>query len=86
MPPRKGYDTMVGAQSEFAYRFQEFVFYAGPIVQILYWVTLAVAAVVAVVLLKRWVDFQTGAATSAAEEDVRSSERSAPVNVDEFVE
>ncbi len=77
---------MMGAQSEFAYRFQEFLFYAGPIVQILYWITLAVAAIAAVVLLKRWIDFLTGAAVSAAEEGARSPERPAPVNVDEFVE
>ncbi len=77
---------MMGAQSEFAFRFQEFLFYAGPIVQLLYWIALSVSAIVAVVLLKRWVAFQMGTVSPAAEDGAHASERSAPVNVDEFVE
>ena len=77
---------MRGAQSEFAVRFQEFVFYAGPIVQILYWLVVAVAAVAAVALLKRWVDHQTGAARPAADDAAVPAERAPAINVDEFVE
>jgi len=77
---------MMGTQSEFAYRFQELIFYAGPIVQLLYWIVLSISAIVAVVLLKRWVAFQTGATGPAAEDSAHASEGQAPVNVDGFVE
>ncbi|MBC7266792.1 MAG: hypothetical protein H5T75_07470 [Coriobacteriia bacterium] len=39
--------------------FERFVYYAGPIVQMLYWIVMAAAAVWAVLLLKRWVDHAT---------------------------
>lgn len=73
---------MVGAQSGFAVAFQEFIYYAGPIVQILYWVVLAVAAIYAVVLLKRLVDHKTGGVATKAADTVTGE----PVRVDEFVE
>ncbi len=73
----------IGAQSEFAVAFQEFIYYAGPIVQILYWVVLAASAVYAVLLFKRLVEFKAGGAAAPGRAE-GSPER--PVSVEEFVE
>ena len=85
---------MVGAQSGFEAAFQEFVYYAGPVIQLAYWLVMIVAALWAVVLFKRWVDFQTGAGkTEGASESpagasapVTAMSQDKPVSVDEFVE
>jgi hypothetical protein len=80
---------MVGATGGFEAQFQEFVYYAGPIVQLLYWIVLMAAAVWAVLLFKRWVDFQTGAKrgdTATPAQDDSAGRTSTPINVDEFVE
>ncbi len=82
----------VGPQSGFDVVFQEVVYYAGPIIQLGYWLVMIVAALWAVVLLKRWVDFQTGASRPAdtpapgapAARSASPSEKA--ISVDEFVE
>lgn len=50
---------MIGAPSGFEAGFQEFVYYAGPVLQLAYWLTMIVASLWAVTLLKRWVEHQT---------------------------
>ena len=84
---------MVGAQSGFEVAFQEFVFYAGPAIQLTYWLVMIVAALWAVTLFKRWVDFQTGVGRGVETADAPdpvvpaaapASEK--PVSVEEFVE
>ena len=62
---------MIGgaAPSGFEQQFQEFIFYAGPIIQLVYWLAMIVAAIWAVTLLKRWVDFQVGDADASAAPD-----------------
>lgn len=61
--------------------FDQFVYYAGPIVQLLYWVVMASVSVWAVLLLKKLVDHKT-----------RDSAASTPppaathIAIDEFVE
>jgi len=90
---------MIGAQSGFEATFQEIVFYAGPIIQLAYWLVMIVAALWAVTLFKRWVAFQTGAGpetTQAETLDANSADASneaaasrsgeQTVSVDEFVE
>ncbi|MDT8434256.1 MAG: hypothetical protein RQ731_05820 [Anaerosomatales bacterium] len=78
----------VGAQSGFEVAFQEFVFYAGPIIQLAYWLVMIVAALWAVTLFKRWVEYQTGVKADAAGTDAGSAPTATatPVSVDEFVE
>jgi hypothetical protein len=80
----------VGAQSGFEVAFQEFVYYAGPMIQLAYWLAMIVAALWAVTLLKRWVDFQTGAKGEAAD-SATPMVATAPapdkaISIDEFVE
>ena len=76
---------MMGEPSGFEAWFQEFIFYAGPIMQMVYWLVMAVAAVGAVLLFKRWVDCATGGGRDAR--DATASEAAAePVPIDEFVE
>jgi hypothetical protein len=83
----------VGAQSGFEVAFQEFVFYAGPAIQMTYWLVMIAAALWAVTLFKRWVDFQTGAGrdvekavTPDACAPAATPAQEKPVSVDEFVE
>jgi hypothetical protein len=78
----------VGAQSGFEVAFQEFVYYAGPMIQLAYWLAMIVAALWAVTLLKRWVEFQTGAKAGATDTAVPAA-APAPdkaISIDEFVE
>ncbi len=77
---------MMGAPTGFEAQFQQFVYYAGPIIQLLYWAVMIVAALWAVYLFKRWVDFQVGSGEEGAPEssDVESSAGS--VDVEEFVD
>ncbi|MHB1340719.1 MAG: hypothetical protein ACYC77_01740 [Coriobacteriia bacterium] len=61
--------------------FDQFVYYAGPIVQLLYWVVMASVSVWAVLLLKRYVDHKT--------RDRAATKPPAPatnISIDEFVE
>lgn len=85
----------VGPQSGFDVAFQEFVFYAGPIIQLTYWLVMIVAVLWAVTLFKRWVDHQIGVRADEPAHDAASSGASAtpptaasqkPISVDEFVE
>lgn len=85
----------VGATSGFDVWFQEFVFYAGPIIQLLFWLAMIVAAFWAVMLFKRLVDFQTGSRTAAVDEPVALDSEPATkaekpakpaIDVEEFVE
>ncbi|MBE0418481.1 MAG: hypothetical protein IBX63_12075 [Coriobacteriia bacterium] len=84
----------IGAQSGLEVAFQEVIYYAGPIVQLGYWLVMIVAALWAVTLFKRWVDFQT-CANGTAEEAGRTGAAAAPaapaapekpVSIEEFVE
>jgi hypothetical protein len=61
--------------------------------QLAFWLALGVAAIWAVILFKRFVDHQTGAAQAKAEAKAATSASSssetsadAPVKIDEFVE
>ncbi len=82
------------APAGFEAQFQQFVYYAGPILQILMWVVMIVAVIYALVLFKRLVDFQTGRTKVAhAEEapalEVAQSKKPAKadaIKVEEFVE
>jgi len=82
---------MVGATGAF----EQFVYYAGPIVQLLYWSVLIVASLWAVILFKRWVDFQTGAKAESSAATLGGvlppsgapeASPSTQVDVDRFVE
>ncbi len=82
---------MIGAQSGFEATFQEFIFYAGPVIQLAYWATMIVVALWAVTLFKRLVDFKTGADKSAPGAETPVVDAAAPArpdkpSVDEFVE
>lgn len=63
--------------------FQQFMYYAGPTIQVLYWVAMVVISIWAVMVFKRWVDFQTGVAAKDAGADSVASE---PIKIEEFVE
>jgi hypothetical protein len=81
----------VGPQSGFEVAFQEFVYYAGPMIQLAYWLVMIVAALWAVTLFKRWVEFQTGAGNEVAGSTapMPTTAPAAPaksISVDEFVE
>ncbi|MHB9003118.1 MAG: hypothetical protein ACYC6C_03520 [Coriobacteriia bacterium] len=75
------------APAGFEAQFQNFVYYAGPIIQLLFWVVMIIAAIWAVLLFKRWVDFHTRntpePVAPAAEADKPKRE---PIQVEEFVE
>ncbi len=75
----------IGVQSDFELAFQEFVFYAGPIVQLLYWIVMIVAVLWAVKLLKRWVDFRTSDVSARSDAQAKS-EPEEPISIEEFVE
>lgn len=91
---------MIGAPSGFEAAFQEFVYYAGPALQLAYWLTMIVVSVCALVLFKRWVEFQTAESKGAAKakdlsESISdpeqpatssSSATGATISVDEFVD
>ena len=93
---------MMAAPSGFEAQFQEFMYYAGSIFQLLYYAILPLVAIWAVLLFKRMVDFRTGsgkfanagaveaAASSAAEETSddagTAAAESTPIKVEKFVE
>jgi len=64
--------------------FESFVYYAGPIVQLLYWVVMMVVAVWAVVLFKRLVDHKIARHTRPAE--TGAAESAPALDIDQFVE
>lgn len=75
------------APAGFEAQFQNFVYYAGPIIQLLFWTVMIVAAIWAVLLFKRWVDFNTKNADAAVipappEEKAKRE----PIQIEEFVE
>ncbi|MBA4371031.1 MAG: hypothetical protein C0418_05585 [Coriobacteriaceae bacterium] len=69
------------AGSGFQIQFQQFIFYAGSIVQLLYYVAMPAVAVMAYLQFKRWVDAQVPAVEKPA-----ALAEDASVSVDEFVE
>ncbi|MDP2181983.1 MAG: hypothetical protein Q8K99_05355 [Actinomycetota bacterium] len=71
------------AASGFDAWFQQFMYYAGPTIQVLYWIAMVVVAIWAVMIFKRWVDFQTGVVAKKAAEDTGANE---PIKIEEFVE
>jgi len=86
--------TTAAVPSGFEAQFQQFVYYAGPMLQIALWLVMIVAAIYALVLFKRLVDFQTGAGKPAKSDDVASapsaetkkSKSDDAIKVEEFVE
>ena len=64
--------------------FDRFVYYAGPIVQLLYWVVMAAVAVWAVLLLKRFVDHKVAKHTAHA--PAPTPESRPTISIDEFVD
>ena len=65
--------------STFQQQFQEFMFYAGPIVQILFWVIVAGSILYAAIQFKRLVDAHVSEAAALAEmaSDMEAEESSA---------
>ncbi|MDP2232425.1 MAG: hypothetical protein Q8K89_02225 [Actinomycetota bacterium] len=77
----------LSAPSGFQAQFQEFMYYAGPIIQILFWVVIAAAAIWACVIFKRYVAFQMGAGSTMSGADEGAAPASEKtVSVEEFVE
>lgn len=86
--------TTAAVPSAFEAQFQQFVYYAGPILQIALWLVMIVVAIYAVLLFKRLVDFQTGA--GKADEvvvpvetkviEAKKANREDAVKIEEFVE
>ena len=76
---------MIGAPGGFEAQFQQVVFYAGPVIQLVYWLVMIVAALWAVSLFKKWVDFQVGDSDADASADTAES-ADEPIKVEEFVE
>ncbi len=71
------------AAGGFAMRFEQVMFYLGPIVQVLYWTVISVCAVAAVRLLKRWVDHATSGEGAAASGETPGEPE---VDIEPFVE
>lgn len=76
------------APTAFELWFQEFVAYAGPIMNLLYWLVMIIAALWAVMLFKRLVDFKTGVASGddALAAGTTTKASSETVDIEEFVE
>jgi hypothetical protein len=74
--------------------FQQFMYYAGPIVQLLFWIAIAAAAIYAVILFKKFVQLKAievgvdAVVAADALEDKAETTAAADtkVSVDEFVE
>ena len=77
---------MVGASAGgFEAQFQEIIFYIGPVLQLVYWLAMIVAAIWAVMLFKKWVEFQIGdSGADASGKSTKSADDS--IKVEEFVE
>lgn len=89
--------TTAAVPSGFEAQFQQFVYYAGPMLQIALWLVMIFAAIYALVLFKRLVDFQTGAgkpaksddavsASTEASAETKKSKKDDAIKVEEFVE
>jgi len=87
--------TTAAVPSGFEAQFQQFVYYAGPILQITLWLVMIVVAIYAVVLFKRLVDFQTGAkkvadapvlAAPVAPAEEKKAKKEDAIKIEEFVE
>lgn len=72
-----------GQTPAFQQQFQQFMFYAGPILQILYWIILSVAALWATLLFKKLVGLK---AVELGVEEASSAQSDEKVSVDQFVE
>jgi len=73
---------MVGASSQFAADFNEFMYYAGPILQLMYWIIIAAAAVFAAWQFKRYVDYVVGSKSARS----KGSSDATDIDIDKFVE
>jgi len=71
------------AAGGFAMRFEQVMFYVGPIVQVLYWTVISVCAVAAVRLLKRWVDHATSGGTAGERREAPGEPK---IDIEPFVE
>lgn len=85
--------TSEAAPSGFDAMFQQVVYYAGPILQISLWIVMMVAAIYAVILFKRLVDFQTGAnkaielnAIAPQADQAKKDKKSDAIKIEDFVE
>lgn len=72
----------------FQMKFQEVLYYLGPIAQVLYWLGMLLFVGYAVWQFKRWVNFQMGVGKSGQLNQSAADENSAgkSVKVEEFVE
>jgi hypothetical protein len=72
----------------FQMKFQEVLYYLGPIAQVLYWLGMLLFVGYAVWQFKRWVNFQMGVGKSGQLSSQNAAENSADksVKVEEFVE
>ncbi|MDA3936439.1 MAG: hypothetical protein PF636_06190 [Actinomycetota bacterium] len=81
---------MVGASSDFASKFNEFMFYVGPSLQLLYWIVIAAASVFAALQFKRYVDFIVGGKkivmSDIAANDIAASDATEEIDINKFVE
>lgn len=89
--------TTTVAASGFEAQFQQFIYYAGPVLQIALWLVVIFCSIYAVLLFKRLVDFQTGKvqATESAVEtkgegdtgsETKKAKKDEAIKVEEFVE
>lgn len=69
------------AASGIQVQFQNFMYFAGPILQLVFWIVLGACAIWACLIFKRYVDFMSGA---VSEEMSKPAEK--PVSVEEFVD
>jgi hypothetical protein len=83
---------MLGGPTGFEAQFQEFMFYAGSIAQLLYYAVLPIVAIWAVLVFKRLVDHKTSTASDESSTDVLVDDDAAPkasdrpIQVEKFVE
>ncbi|MDP2232179.1 MAG: hypothetical protein Q8K89_00970 [Actinomycetota bacterium] len=85
--------TSEAVPSGFDAVFRKVVYYAGPILQISLWIVMMVAAIYAVVLFKRLVDFQTGAKNTVEADAIapqagkaKKDKKADAIRVEDFVE
>jgi hypothetical protein len=81
--------SLISAQPQvetFQMKFQEVMYYVGPISQVLYWLGMLLFVGYAVVQYKRWVNFQLGIGRSGQLNTEKSAKSTEPIKVDEFVE
>lgn len=88
--------TTAAVPSGFEAQFQQFVYYAGPMLQIALWLVMIFAAIYALVLFKRLVDFQTGGGKTSSDKaasvsaevtaEPKKAKKDDAIKVEEFVE